>query len=413
VTLVLENARLIDCAGTGGLPGPDERGRVVEGASVVVEGTRIAEVLGPGRSAPRSAARVIDLGGAYLLPGLWDVHVHLEWPRLPGASVSALTVQYAANATDGLREAGVTGIRTAGTPDFIDVALRRVYDAGRLPGPRIVAAGWFLTTTAGHALATGFAKTCDGPNGFVRAIREQMEHGVDLVKLNLSGGIIGPWWDRHWHSFFLPEELEAAFTLCRQRGYPVMAHAANPETVKAALRHGAHTVEHGYIMDDECLALFRERGAWYIPTLGITHLTPSQATTPWEKRWVEQRNLPPEVHRRAEAAVEEHRGWFQKALRAGVRMALGSDLRPLRDSALLEMGLWVKDGATPWQTLVAATRLGAEVCGLGGDCGTVEAGKLADLIAVRDNPLADVDNLRALELVVKDGRLVADHRREP
>jgi imidazolonepropionase-like amidohydrolase len=400
--LVLTGARLIDCVKPG----------VVEGASVTIEGGRIVEVLDGRRSPSTRNARVIDLGGAYLMPGLWDVHVHLEWPRLAGATVSALTVQYAANATQGLIEAGVTGIRTAGVPHFIDVALKRAYETGPLAGPRIFAGGWFLTTTAGHGLATGFALPCDGPIGFVRAIREQMQNGVDHIKLNLTGGIIGPSWDRHWHSFLLPEELEAAFTICRQRGYKVMAHAASPETVKAALMGGAHTVEHGYIMDDECLALFRERDAWYIPTLGITHLTPGQARTPWEKRYVEQRNLPADVNARAERAVDEHRAWFQKALAAGVKMALGSDLRPLRDSALLEMGLWVKDGATPWQTLQAATIRAAEVCGVGGELGTVEAGKLADLIVVRKNPLADVDHLRSLELVFKEGRLVADHRVE-
>jgi imidazolonepropionase-like amidohydrolase len=362
------------------------------------------------RSPATSGATVIDVAGSYLLPGLWDVHVHLEWPRLAGATVAALTVQYAANATEALVETGVTGIRTAGHPDFIDVALKRVYEAGQLIGPRIFAGGWFLTTTAGHALATGFAKRCDGPTEFVKAIREQMQNGVDHIKLDLTGGIIGPSWDRHWHSFLTPGELEAAFTICRQRGYKVMAHAANADAVKAALRLGAHTIEHGYVMDDECLALFRERGAWYVPTLGITHLTPAQATTAAEKRYVQQRNLPPAVNRRADDAVGEHRAWFQRALRTGVQMALGSDLRPLKEAVRLEMALWVKDGATPWQALVAATRDAAAVCGVAGELGTVEVGKLADLIVVRDNPLDDIENLTTLELVIKNGQLVADHR---
>jgi len=399
MTLVLTNANLIDCVRPG----------VVAGARVTIEGGRIVAVSDVGGPIAGDA-QVIDLGGGYLLPGLWDVHVHLEWPRLPAATVAELTVQYAANATRGLVESGVTAIRTAGVPHFIDVALKRAYAGGRLVGPRIFAGGWFLTTTAGHALGTGFARTCDGPMGFVRAIREQMENGVDHVKLNLSGGIFGPGWDRHWHSFLLAEELEAAFTICRQRGYRVMAHATNPEAVKAALRLGAHTVEHGYIMDDECLALFRERQAWYVPTLGITHLTPAQATTPQEKRWVEQRGLTPEIITRAEDAVPVHRAWFQKALRSGVKMALGSDLRPLRDSALLEMGLWVKDGATPWETLLAATRHAADLCGALADLGTVEVGKLADLIVVREDPLEDIHNLRSLQIVVKEGCVVADHR---
>ena len=119
---------------------------------------------------------------------------------------------------------------------------------------------------------------------------------------------------------------------------------------------------------------------------------------------------PASVNARAEAAVGEHRAWFQHALAAGVKMALGSDLRPLRDAALLEIGLWVKDGATPRQALLAATRHAAELCGVADELGTVEVGKRADLIVVRDNPLDDVEHLAALALVVKDGRVVADQR---
>jgi len=398
--LVLTNAHLIDCVH----PQP------IAGASITVEDGRIVEVLDGQHSPATQGAQVIDLQGAYLLPGLWDVHVHLEWPRVPDAKLAELTVQYSTNATHGLIHAGITGIRTAGVPHFIDVALKRAYAAGRLIGPRIFAGGYFLTTTAGHALSTGFALECDGPSGFVRAIREQMQNGVDHIKLNLTGGIMGPVWDRHWHSFLLQEELEAAFTICRQRGYPVMAHAANPESVKAAIQLGAHTVEHGYIMDEECLRLFLEHDTWYIPTLGITHLTPAQASSSWECCWLDRRALPADLAQRADDAVAEHRMWFQRALQAGVKMALGSDLRPLRDAVWLEMGLWVKDGATPWQTLLAATRHAAEVCGVGHEVGTIEVGKLADIIVVRDNPLEDMQNLRQLDLVFKAGRLVADHR---
>lgn len=412
MTLVLTNAQVIDCvAPAAGTPtSVSDRGRVAAGASVTIEDGRIVAVQRDGRSPSTGGADVIDLRGSYLLPGLWDVHVHLEWPRVPAATVAQLTAQYAANARAALVESGTTGIRTAGTPHFIDVALKRAVEAGRWDGPRMFNAGWFLTTTAGHALGTGFAKTCDGPDGIVREIREGMQNGIDHVKLNLTGGIMGPSWDRHTHSFFLPEELEAAFTICRQRGYPVMAHAASADAVKAALRHGAWTVEHGYVMDDECLTLFREHDAWYVPTLGITHLTPDQASTPAEKRWVAERGLTPDLIRRAEDAVAEHRRWFQKALRSGVKMALGSDIRPVKDAVLLEMGLWVKDGATPWQTLLAATRHAAELCGVVSDVGTIQPGKLADLIVVRGNPLEYVEHLRSLELVLKEGRVVADHR---
>src|SRR5262249_30491374 len=218
--------------------------------------------------------------------------------------------------------------------------------------------------------------------------REQIKNGVDHIKLNLTGGIMGPSWDRHWHSFFLDEELQAAFAICRQRGFKVMAHATNPEAVKNAIRLGAHSIEHGYIMDDECIELLLEHDTWYVPTLAISHLTASQATNRFEADWVAERGLSPALCCRAEAASDVHAAWFRKALDAGVRMALGSDIRPLKDAALLEMGLWVRDGATSWQTLVAATRNGAAVCGVGAELGTVEAGKLAGLIVVAAHPLA-------------------------
>ena len=169
------------------------------------------------------------------------------------------------------------------------------------------------------------------------------------------------------------------------------------------MRSGSAPTEHGYIMDDECIALLLEHDTWYVPTLAISHLTASQATNRFEAAWVAHRGLSPALCCRAEAASDVHATWFRKALDAGVRMALGSDIRPLKDAALLEMGLWVRDGATPWQTLVAATRHGAAVCGVGAELGTVEAGKLADLIVVAANPLEDITNVRRLQLVLKRG----------
>jgi imidazolonepropionase-like amidohydrolase len=292
----------------------------------------------------------------------------------------------------------------------MDVAWKRAFDSGQYVGPRVYACGHFLTTTGGHFLASGHALECDGPYGFVKAIREQITNGVDHIKLNLSGGIMGPAWDRHWHSFLLEDELKAAFAICRQRDFNVMAHATNPDAVKNAIRLGAHSIEHGYIMDDECIELLLKHDVWYVPTLAISHLTPSQVSNEWERRWVEQRNLPHSLCCRADAAADVHAAWFRKALDAGVKMALGSDIRPLKDAALLEMGLWVKDGATPWQTLLAATKHAAAVCGAADDLGTVEVGKLADLVVVAANPLDEIDNVRRLLLVVKEGRIVSDKR---
>jgi imidazolonepropionase-like amidohydrolase len=400
--LVLTNASVIDCVAE----------RPIVGGSVVIERGRISEVLDGRRSPETRNADVIDLEGGYLLPGLWDVHIHPDYLAATGASVVEQTVAFGLRLMEALTEAGVVAVRCAGAAHFMDVAWKRAFDAGEYVGPRVFAAGHFLTTTGGHFLTSGHALECDGPYGFVRAIREQIKNGVDHIKLNLTGGIMGPSWDRHWQSFLLDEELEAAFAICRTRGFRVMAHAASPDAVKAAVRLGAHSVEHGYIMDADCIEQLRASSTWYVPTLAISHLTPDQASDPWEKRWVEQRNLSADLCERADNAAAEHREWFRRALAAGVKMALGSDIRPLKEAALLELGLWVKDGATPRQALLAATRHAAELCGVGAALGTIEPGKLADLIVVDADPLQDITNLRRLRFVFKEGRLVSDRRRQ-
>ncbi len=396
---LLTNATLIDCV--------EPEPRPV--TSVLIEDGRIKDIR-PTSAPIEGDAEVIDLRGDYLMPGLWDVHVHPDYLSLAEVPLADQVTLFGNRLMSALTESGITGLRCAGSHHYMDVAWKRAFDTGLFVGPRLFAAGHFLTTTGGHFLTSGHALECDGPYGFVKAIREQIKNGVDHIKLNLSGGIMGPAWDRHQNSFLLGDELKAAFDICRLREFKVMAHATNPEAVKQAIRLGAHSVEHGYVLDDECIDLFLEHDTWYVPTLSISHLTPGQASNDWEERWVKQRNLAHALCCRADAASGTHAEWFRKALAAGVKMALGSDIRPLQDAALLELGLWVRDGATPWQALQAATMHGAAVCGVGDDFGTVEVGKCADLIAVAGDPLADIHNVRRLRLVMKDGRVVSDKR---
>jgi imidazolonepropionase-like amidohydrolase len=397
--LLLQGARVIDAVAPGS-----------RAATVVVEGSRIAQVVDLATIPTGGDDEVVDLTGRFLLPGLWDAHTHFESPVRPAKpTVPEVTVRHADQARRGL-EAGIVAVRSGGLPYLIDVALRDAVAEGLLEGPRIFAAGSFLTTTGGHLSWSPWSRTCDGPVAFAAAVREQIAAGIDHVKVSLSGGIMGPAWDRHTSSYWLDDEIDAVFAVARARGYPVMAHATNPDTVKAALRRGAHSVEHGYVMDDECIDLFLETGAWYVPTLCISHLTPSQAVSRWEREWVEERGLRSDLVARADAAAHEHRRSFQRALDAGVKMALGSDLGPLDTAPFQELELWVKDGASPLQAIVAATRNAAEMCGVLGETGTIEAGKVADLIAVSSDPLADINNVRSVEFVMKGGRVVVDRR---
>ncbi len=397
---LLTNATLIDCV----------QPKAVAGAAVLIEDGRIREIRTDGSAPAAGGVPSIDLRGAYLMPGLWDVHIHPDYYLPAEMPLADQVTLFGHRMMAALTESGITGLRCAGAHHYMDVAWKRAFDSGQYVGPRLFASGHFLTTTGGHFLTSGHALECDGPYGFVKAIREQIKNGVDHIKLNLSGGILGPAWDLHRHSFLLQDELRAAFEICHLREFKVMAHATNPEAVKNAIRLGAHSVEHGYILDDECIELFLKHDTWYVPTLAISHLTPDQANNDWEQRWVRQRNMAHALCCRADAASDVHRDWFAKALKAGVKMALGSDIRPLKDAALLELGLWVRDGATPWQALVAATRHGAAVCGVGNDLGTIEVGKLADLIVVGGNPLEDIQNVRQLKLVLKEGVIVSDKR---
>src|SRR5262249_57327236 len=141
----------------------------------------------------------------------------------------------------------------------------------------------------------GSAGAGAGPCAFVRATREQIKKGVDHIKLNLPGGIMGPAWDRHWQAFLLDEELEAAFAICKKRGFRVMAHAATPETVQAAARLGAHSVEHRYIMDAESIESLRAHRTWYVPTLAISHLTPQRGSDEWGRRSGADRGPAPDL----------------------------------------------------------------------------------------------------------------------
>jgi imidazolonepropionase-like amidohydrolase len=397
---LLTNATLIDCV----------QPKAVAGAAVLIENGRIREIRTDGSAPAAGGVPSIDLRGAYLMPGLWDVHIHPDYYLPAEMPLADQVTLFGHRMMAALTESGITGLRCAGAHHYMDVAWKRAFDSGQYVGPRLFASGHFLTTTGGHFLTSGHALECDGPYGFVKAIREQIKNGVDHIKLNLSGGILGPAWDLHRHSFLLQDELKAAFEICHLREFKVMAHATNPEAVKNAIRLGAHSVEHGYILDDECIELFLKHDTWYVPTLAISHLTPDQANNDWEQRWVKQRNMAHALCCRADAASDVHRDGFAKALKAGVKMALGSDIRPLKDAALLELGLWVRDGATPWQALVAATRNGAAVCGVGNELGTIEVGKLADLIVVDGNPLEDIQNVRRLRLVLKEGVIVSDKR---
>ena len=254
---------------------------------------------------------------------------------------------------------------------------------------------------------SGCAIEVDGPEGFRRAIREQIKNGVDFIKLNMTGGVMGPPWDGMANTFPLPDEIETAFELCHRRGFKVVAHAGGTDGIKAAVRAGAHSIEHGYILDDEAVSSMVEAGTYYVPTLSLTHLNrgPDYATTELEREWSLAHPIPETYRSRAVEAAAAHADGFRKALSSGVKIACGSDLS-LPDGALFEMGMLVRCGMSEWQAIVAATKTAAEVCCVSDAYGTVEAGKRADLVVLASDPLDNIDNVRDVVAVIKDGKVV-------
>ena len=397
-TLVLSNCYLIDATS----PTPRE-------ASVFIADGRIQDVT-PSSHAASSTANVIDLAGAFVLPGLWDVHTHIGRgiPDIEARDepIAERTIRAGQNCINALN-LGITGIRVVGEKEFIDVAWKRAFDSGQFVGPSLFTCGYFITTTAGHFLKSGCAIEVDGPDEYRRVIREQIKNGVDFIKLNLTGGVMGPTWDKMANTFPLPDELETAFELCHRRGFKVAAHAGGIDGIKTAIRLGAHTLEHGYLLDDEAIAAMAENGTYFVPTLALTHLNrgPDYATNDFEREWAIANPIQEDYRLRAVDAAKAHAEGFRKAVDAGVKIACGSDIN-LPYGGLFELGMLVNCGMSEWQAIVAATQTSAEACCVGDDYGTVEAGKVADLIALKANPLDDILNIRKLAMVVKNGMVV-------
>lgn len=398
--VALVNANLVDSTST----------EPQLGVSVLIREGCINQVT---RSLGRTAldgAEVIDLAGAWLLPGLWDVHSHMIWPRWAPRD-EPLMERFIRQGSESIAafQMGITGQRVLGAADFSDVAWKRAFDRGLFLGPRLMVAGYLLEPTGGHMWHHPETAKADGADGFRRLVREQIKAGADLIKIAITGGVAGSAQESTDDIQMSPDELEAVFETASDRGLPVAVHAGNPRAVKAAVRLGARSIEHGYKLDEEAVSLMAQRGTYFVPTLRVTNLTEEAATGPHEKAHVARYPYPPLMRQRCNAVRPAHVQALQMALAAGVRIASGSDAT-LVDTSLIEIELLVRCGMTPMQALVAATKHGAEVAGLGDRLGTVEPGKLADLVVMAKGPLEDISNIRTVVMVFKGGQLVVDKR---
>lgn len=396
-------------------------GRLIDGITertfvqrtVVVEGSRIVSIE-EGYRTPREGDRVIDLRDSTVMPGLMDMHVHLtsEYSRtseldrfkkdgpdvaLDGAMFAERTLQ-----------AGFTTVRDLGDSFRASIALRNAINAGKIPGPRIFAAGKSIASTGGHADPTnGWADYLGGQNvgpveGVVngaeagaQAVRQRYKEGSDLIKITATGGVLSIA-KNGLNPQFTEEEIRAIVTTARDYGFKVAAHAHGAEGMKRAVRAGVDSIEHGTFMDEETMRLMKERGTYYVPTI-----TAGQ--------WVFDRSkedgfFPAVVRPKAALVGPQIQGTFARAYRAGVKILFGTDtgVSAHGDNAR-EFVLMVEAGMPPMAAIQSATSVAAKFLEIDDRLGSLSPGKLADLIAVPGDPLADISTMRRVHFVMKDG----------
>jgi imidazolonepropionase-like amidohydrolase len=380
-----------------------------QGVTILVQHGRI-QAIGEDVAVP-AGARVVDLSEWTVLPGLMDMHTHITSNPSDGFADSAFRMFPGEAALIGAQNArttllaGFTTVRNAGAGEFADQALKRAIAQGRVPGPRIYAAGKGIGITGGHCDSGGFRPDFrpetgvedgifNGADEAQAAVRYQIKYGADLIKTCATAGVlsagteIGP-------AQVTPVELEAIVQTATMLNRRVMAHAHGIDGIRNAVRAGVASIDHGAELDDEIIAEMRARGTYLVPTIMAFEyvLQAAEAGTlaPWSA--IKAREITP-------IARASHR----RAVQAGVPIAFGTDAGVFPHGTNAdEFRLLVEMGMTPAQTLLAATRNAADLLGVLDQGGTLEAGKWADIIAVRGNPLDNVEVLKSVGFVMKDG----------
>jgi imidazolonepropionase-like amidohydrolase len=379
---------------------------------VVVRGERIVEV-GPDVAVP-AGAEVIDLSEYTLMPGFIDLHTHLTSNPEDMGDRSARLLRYpeyaaliGANNARKTLLAGFTTVRDVGAPGSSALALRDAINAGLVPGPRMVT-GITIGTTGSHCDPTTGIRpgtvdvehmrryVYDGAQEARAAVRRAVRDGADVIKVCATAGVlsltddIGP-------AQMTPDELETVVDTATMLGRRTVAHAHGIEGIRNAVRAGITTIDHGSVLDDEILAEMRQRGTWLVPTMMAFEAAIGAA---------QAGRLPPGPTRKALDIAPFVRDSHRRAFRADVPVAFGTDAGVGEHGQnAREFALMVEAGMTPARALVAATRNAADALGRLESLGTVEPGKLADLVAVRGNPLEEVSVLQRVGFVMKDGRV--------
>ena len=405
VVTVIHAGKLLD------KPGTAPRGP----STVIIRNGKIAEILAGFQPGPEGAT-VIDLKDKFVLPGLIDSHVHLDSDAGGNAAlIESITdsparaaFRAAGNAKKTLM-AGFTTVRNLGDGSGATLALRDAVAAGDLPGPRIIDAGQAISTTSGHMDATlsvsedlhasiGQENLCDGVESCRQAVRKQIRRGVDVIKIATTGGVnsrIGSGLGRQ----IFDDEVKALIDTAHLYGKKVAVHAHGDDGIDAALAVGADSIEHGTMLTDESIKLFKAAGAYYVPTL-------STVNGYIERLAANPNAYPPDVLAKVKWRIGVTGKSLAKAYPAGVKIAFGTDAGVSKHGKNAdEFQLMVKYGMPASAALKAATMNAATLLGVDKEVGSIDPGKAADLIAVAGDPLADITTLKSVRFVMKDGQV--------